>query len=807
MDKRRTEMVSAVGSPMATLDWSDPRIFHHRRLLLSTESRNPWDELATPPRAWHKDTKREEKRETRPLGVDKQASSTHISGTRGEKYGMYGLTFLPPPAQKSKSTEPKTKKKKKKSKKKRVTQAVQSIPESKLDDEAELDHQAEPDDKSPHPDIFDTSLDKTHEADLQNNLLLPETTTQPVNNTSAAEHQNELRLPVPITRCIGVGKDVLCLETHSSLHLPTLPLVDTPTVAAAQPIEDATPVDNTPAAKHKSRLPLPETILPSVDNTPLVDDTPTAELRQESPRPANPQDAKTETIAFVGRETPESSIRRPKQNAETTEEQAKSLRNQLEKKERDLKSAKTQMAAAARTELDKVKRKHTEDLEKLRKELSGNVQQLEAQHKLEHDKFQAERNQIEAEREKDTIDLRNLRHVYQKLRDELKSSQKSLDTETSKYTNIKLEAECLRTEKNKQSLQIGLLKTEVREGATKERELEERLAAAEEKCTQRHQKMSKYSADNIKLRDEVFLAHSRGFLPTQDTESGTVEYWRRKYNKLRLREEAAQADIIDLKSDKEGLEKEIIRLRGTIEESCTQLSEATRENVELGEKSSQLRTKVSELEMEVSALKEDREIKAPLIQLAVDIRLRYLEFARETALKITRTDADRVVIINGNTAAHRANGALDAAIFKTGLVPDCYLAVASHIFEHLYLASPAEYRLLGWTSKIQRIQNCTATLKSLKPVNTFKQSEPEREEYEKILKTLVALVGPMSGEEIESNEEIHHLVQMMEYLTDRIVERDRSKILLRRPANVPRGDTSESSRSGFVPMGLDGKTG
>jgi hypothetical protein len=781
MDKR-TRMVSAVGSPMATPDWSDPRIFHYRRLLLSTESRSPWDELATLPRAWHEDTKREEKQEARPLGVDKQASSTHISGTRGEKYGMYGLTFLPT---KPIAAEPKTKKKKKKkkkSKKKSATQPVQSMPESGLDDQAEPDHQAEMDqqaeldDKPPHPDIFDTPLDKTHEADLPNNLLLPKTTTPPVNDTSAAEHQNELQLPVTITRCTDVGRDVLCPETHSRLRLPTLPLVDTLTVTAAQPIEDATPVGNTPAAA----------------------------FRQESPQPANTQDAKAVTVAFVGREVPESSIRRPRQNAETTEEQIKSLRHQLEKKERDLKSAKNQMAATARTELDKAKRKHAEDLEKLRKELSGNVQQLKAQHKREHDKLHAERDQIEAEREKDTTDLRNLRHVHEKLRDELKTLQNSLNTETAKFTNAKLEAECLRTEKNKQSLQIGLLKTEVREDATKERELEERLAAAEAKCTQRHQKMSAYSADNIKLRDEVFLARSRGFLPIQDTESGTVEYWRRKYNKLRLREDAVQADIIDLKSDKEGLEKEIIRLRGTIEESCTQLSEATRENVELGEKSSQLRTKVSELEMEVSALKEDSEIKAPLIQLAVDIRLRYLVFARETALKITRSNADRVVIMNGNTAAHRANGALDAAIFKAGLVPDCYLAVASHIFEYLYLASPAEYRLLGWTSKIQRIQNCTATLKSLKPGNTFKQSEPEREEYDKIRQTLVALVAPMSGEEIESNQEIHKLVQKLEYLTDQIVERDRSKILLRRPANVPRGDTSESSCSGSVPMGRMG---
>lgn len=104
-----------------------------------------------------------------------------------------------------------------------------------------------------------------------------------------------------------------------------------------------------------------------------------------------------------------------------------------------------------------------------------------------------------------------------------------------------------------------------------------------------------------------------------------------------------------------------------------------------------MRLKVSELEKEVTSLEKDRDLKAPLIQPAVDIRLRYFEYARETALGISRAEVDRAVIMNGNIAAHRANSALDAAIFKAGLVPEHYLETATKVFEHLYLVLPSEY--------------------------------------------------------------------------------------------------------------------
>jgi hypothetical protein len=53
--------VSTMVSPMVTPDWSDPRIFYNRRILLGGETRNSWDELVPHLRAWYEDTKREEK--------------------------------------------------------------------------------------------------------------------------------------------------------------------------------------------------------------------------------------------------------------------------------------------------------------------------------------------------------------------------------------------------------------------------------------------------------------------------------------------------------------------------------------------------------------------------------------------------------------------------------------------------------------------------------------------------------------------------------------------------------------------------
>jgi hypothetical protein len=95
----------------------------------------------------------------------------------------------------------------------------------------------------------------------------------------------------------------------------------------------------------------------------------------------------------------------------------------------------------------------------------------------------------------------------------------------------------------------------------------------------------------------------------------------------------------------------------TIKRKKERLSEARKADLEKTNRMLQFCPKVSELEKEVTSLEKDRDLKVPLIQPAADIRFRYLEYARETALGISRANIDRAVIMNDNIAAHRANGA------------------------------------------------------------------------------------------------------------------------------------------------------
>jgi hypothetical protein len=111
-------------------------------------------------------------------------------------------------------------------------------------------------------------------------------------------------------------------------------------------------------------------------------------------------------------------------------------------------------------------------------------------------------------------------------------------------------------------------------------------------------------------------------------------------------------------------------------------------------------------------LESDRDLKAPILQIGVDVRLRNLEQARETLLNVSRDETNRTIVMNGNTAAHRANGAVDAAMFQAGLISDEYMEEAKEIFKQMYQVEPSEYGC--WSPKLLRLIDCQATVSTVK---------------------------------------------------------------------------------------------
>jgi hypothetical protein len=83
-------------------------------------------------------------------------------------------------------------------------------------------------------------------------------------------------------------------------------------------------------------------------------------------------------------------------------------------------------------------------------------------------------------------------------------------------------------------------------------------------------------------------------------------------------------------------------------------------------------------------MEKDRDLKAPLVKAAVEVRLRFVEQAREAVLNVSRGEVDLAIIENGNKAAHHANGEMDAELFTAVLVPEEYKEAATEIYKNLY---------------------------------------------------------------------------------------------------------------------------
>lgn len=179
------------------------------------------------------------------------------------------------------------------------------------------------------------------------------------------------------------------------------------------------------------------------------------------------------------------------------------------------------------------------------------------------------------------------------------------------------------------------------------------------------------------------------------------------------------------------------------------------------------------LEGNISELKNDRGTNALFIDAAVQLRLRFLEQAREMIFSVPRNEVDIAIIQDGNKAAHRGSGEIDAALFKADLIPENYKESAETIFRHLYKCDPMDYS--ETSSKMKRVIDCEASLASLKPRNNNNESEEERDEYSEILWEIRWEEEHWHQDYFESSVEVENLIVKLESLTDDIIQLDRAK--------------------------------
>jgi chromosome segregation ATPase len=502
--------------------------------------------------------------------------------------------------------------------------------------------------------------------------------------------------------------------------------------------------------------------------TPVIEATPKIELAAQKVKPFEHAQSASETTGLQHITALELGASAPLV-LETTS-QAEQLHELIISLEQQLKSTRYQ-ATATKAELESRITKQDAEIYCLRIELADKNPLRSEQYlalKKEKDEIEASyrlrREHTEAQCVKVTNDLGKLRNAHAELKTKNANLERQLASEKAKVTDARAEKDALREERQRQEFTIRQLQKQVNQGNASLTQLREELNRIR---VERSNLMSEKS----NLESELSSVRHRSTVASVSTSSQLLEareaekIAQRNYSFLQMRCNILKQEVRhlereaeDLRDDKDSLGKELNNMRDKLCKANTRVNRQDKF--------------IKELKSEVSDLERDRDLKAPILQIGVDIRLRNLEHAAETVLKIPRDEIDGAIIMNGNNAAHRANGAVDAALFQAGLVPEDYMESAEKIFEEMYTVAPSEYG--GWSPKVLRLIDCRATIKTVKAFRRH-ASLDLREEHSEIDSKLLELHSSMGQRTFESSRVVNDLIERLESLTTEIVEADRSR--------------------------------
>jgi hypothetical protein len=162
----------------------------------------------------------------------------------------------------------------------------------------------------------------------------------------------------------------------------------------------------------------------------------------------------------------------------------------------------------------------------------------------------------------------------------------------------------------------------------------------------------------------------------------------------------------------------------------------------------------------------------PLVDIGVATRLRFLQQARQTIHKHRISEAGKVVIKNGNIAAHGGNGRADAAVFMSYLVSKTH--VLAETFKDLYHCKPSEYLDQNEIKMLEQMLDCEATIMAVQRVNKSNESAGLRAEHSYLLEKLYnAQTSSASIAVWESSLSNKKWLERLEKITADIVRLDR----------------------------------
>ncbi|XMA08865.1 hypothetical protein WAI453_001656 [Rhynchosporium graminicola] len=480
---------------------------------------------------------------------------------------------------------------------------------------------------------------------------------------------------------------------------------------------------------------------------------------------------KQSSVSISRLQVPSSLLRQPRTAVETLQEQNKSLKLAVERRDRELKHANLRITkfqsaiVKAEEERAKVENIFQEKVKSLQEKLRAVVPAPE---------LQMERDEIEGQRQKATSELKKLREKSEKVAKRFSVAGKKLIVVNEDLAIANVQITSLTVARKDLENTIRSLNRTTENSRISQHRLQAQLLREQASNIRFQIEINNLTASNSVLSEQLNISRTTlnrsAANSKQSAESSTaineLKNLRFSFNKLTIDLNKSLRDVEDIRHDRDSYKADYFRAREQRDGAKTKV-------LELEMKYRRQSRKIESLVKEKQELEEQRDLLDPIVQIGVDVRLRNLEWARETVLNIPATDIDRAIILSGNIAAHRANGVVDAAMFEADLVPEEYIEEASEVFEKMYDVKPRD--IGRWSEKMLRLIDCRATVLSLKAVNKAGNSSALRREHEKLEDSLFKDHDLLTRRTFENNPDVEHRLARMEELTEMIVDIERSK--------------------------------
>lgn len=209
---------------------------------------------------------------------------------------------------------------------------------------------------------------------------------------------------------------------------------------------------------------------------------------------------------------------------------------------------------------------------------------------------------------------------------------------------------------------------------------------------------------------------------------------------------------------------------------------------ETGKKTTQEKFENTEaLTAQVKELQDELQLKEPLFQIGLAVRLRFLESNHTEESRLPRSVISQKTIIRGNAAAHAGSGQADANIFQGDLVDEeHHRSLLKKVFENLYHCDPSTYHQLS--PRMQKAIDHVVSIRALRALNvSCDRPIRERQSALEHYAFIEARCQKMSSDEFEEDPEIGRRLDVLKEMTEKVIQMDRftkPPMPTRRPGSV-----------------------